>query len=109
MKNKQKDVVGDLNKFVPDFMSYTSDLLLGEVWNRPGLSQRDRSLITVAALVTSHSVNQMPHHFERALANGITLDELKEIFLHLAFYAGWPAAFSAIGVAMNTIEPQENS
>jgi 4-carboxymuconolactone decarboxylase len=66
---------------------------------RPGLSKRDRSLVTVASLVTSSSTEQLVGHLRRAKDNGLTVDELKEALIHLAFYAGWPKAMSAVQVA----------
>jgi 4-carboxymuconolactone decarboxylase len=73
--------------------------LFGDVWERPGLSKRDRSLVTVASLVTSSSTEQLVAHRRRAKDNGLTEDELKETLIHLAFYAGWPKAMSAVQVA----------
>jgi 4-carboxymuconolactone decarboxylase len=66
---------------------------------RPGLSKRDRSLVTVASLVTSSSTEQLVGHLRRAKDNGLTVDELNEALIHLAFYAGWPKAMSAVQVA----------
>jgi 4-carboxymuconolactone decarboxylase len=70
--------------------------LFGDIWERPGLSKRDRSLITVAALVALYRTEQLPGHLRRALDNGLTNDELIEAITHLAFYAGWPSAMTAI-------------
>jgi 4-carboxymuconolactone decarboxylase len=68
------------------------------VWERTELSKRDRSLITVAALVAGNYVRQLPSHMQRALQNGVTEEELKEVVTHLAFYAGWPCAVTAADV-----------
>jgi 4-carboxymuconolactone decarboxylase len=76
----------------------TDDVLFADVWARPGLSPRDRSLITVAALVALGRDAQLSGHLRRALDNGLTRDQLAEAITHLAFYAGWPAAMSAVGV-----------
>jgi len=73
-------------------------VLFGEVWERPGLSKRDRSLITVAALVAGYRHNELPGHTRRALANGVTREELAELVTHLAFYGGWPVANSAVPI-----------
>ena len=74
-----------------------SDLVLfGDVWERPELSKRDRSLITCAALVALGKTEQMNFHFPRAVENGVTREELIELITHLAFYAGWPSAMSAV-------------
>ena len=74
----------------------TDDVLFAQVWEGPELSKRDRSLITVAALIALYRQEQLPGHLSRALANGVTRAELIESITHLAFYAGWPAAHSAI-------------
>jgi 4-carboxymuconolactone decarboxylase len=83
----------------PALGDYTDRVLFGEVWERAGLSKRDRSLITVATLVALYRTNELPFHLKRALENGVTKDELVELITHLAFYAGWPAANTAITIA----------
>src|SRR6188768_3968210 len=88
-----QQLIGD---FAPKLVELTDDVLFGDVWERPGLSKRDRSLITVAALVALNRAEQLPGHLRRAIDNGVTEDELIEAITHLAFYAGWPVAMSAI-------------
>ena len=83
---------------VPKLAEISDKLIYGDVWERPELSKRDRSLITVAALVALGRDAQLPGHLRRAMDNGLTRDELAEAITHLAFYAGWPAAMSAVGV-----------
>ena len=83
----------------PALAGYTDSVLFGDVWKRPGLSPRDRSLVTVASLVALYRTNELPFHLARALENGVTKDELIELITHLAFYAGWPAASTAIAIA----------
>jgi 4-carboxymuconolactone decarboxylase len=83
---------------------YTKEVLFGDVWERPRLSKRDRSLITVATLVALYRINELPFHLRRALENGVTRDEFVELITHLAFYAGWPRASSAIGIARRAFE-----
>ena len=83
----------------PALGEYTDKVLFGDVWKRPGLSPRDRSLITVASLVALYRTNELPFHLRRALENGVTKDELIELVTHLAFYAGWPAANTAVTIA----------
>ena len=83
----------------PALGDYTDNVLFGDVWKRPGLSPRDRSLITVASLVALYRTNELPFHLKRALENGVTKDELIELITHLAFYAGWPTANSAVAIA----------
>ena len=83
----------------PALGEYTDNVLFGEVWERPGLSKRDRSLITVATLIALYRTNELPFHIKRALENGVTREELAEVITHLAFYAGWPTAATAVGIA----------
>jgi 4-carboxymuconolactone decarboxylase len=83
----------------PALGDYTDKVLFGDVWERPGLSKRDRSLITVATLVALYRTNELPFHLKRALENGVAKDELIELITHLAFYAGWPAANTAVAIA----------
>lgn len=82
--------------YAPEFVALTDDVMYGDVWERPGLSARDRSLITVASLLSLVRTDQLGHHLERALHNGVTEQELVEAITHLAFYAGWPAAVTAM-------------
>jgi 4-carboxymuconolactone decarboxylase len=83
----------------PKFGELTDNVLFGDVWARPGLSPRDRNLITVAALIAMNRPDQLRSHLARARDNGVTQDELVETITHLAFYAGWPSAVTAVGVA----------
>lgn len=83
----------------PALADYTDQVLFGDVWKRPGLSPRDRSLITVASLIALYRTNELPGHLKRAIANGVTRAEIIETVVHLAFYAGWPAANTAVGLA----------
>jgi 4-carboxymuconolactone decarboxylase len=88
----------------PALAGYTDDVLFGDVWKRPGLSPRDRSLVTVATLIALYRTNELPFHLKFALQNGVTRDELVEMITHLAFYAGWPAASTAVGIARKVFE-----
>jgi 4-carboxymuconolactone decarboxylase len=83
----------------PKLIDATEKVLFGDIWERPGLSKRDRSLVTVTALVATYRPEQLPGHIRRALVNGVTKEEIIEIITHLAFYAGWPAAMSAAAIA----------
>ncbi len=89
-------IMGDV---APKLAELTDRVLFGDVWQRPGLSQRDRSLITVAALIAMNRPEQLRSHMARARANGVTREEIAEIITHLAFYTGWPNAITAVGVA----------
>lgn len=90
--------------FMPKMVSLTDDVLFGDVWARPELSPRDRSLVTVAALTAGGGIDRLGGHVRRARDHGVTETELKEVFLHLAFYAGWPRAMSAIDVAKQVLK-----
>jgi 4-carboxymuconolactone decarboxylase len=82
----------------------TDDVLYGDVWQRPQLSKRDRSLVTVAALIALNRPEQLRSHLIRARENGVTQQELIETITHLAFYCGWPNAVNAIKVAKEVFE-----
>jgi 4-carboxymuconolactone decarboxylase len=88
----------------PALGEYTDGVLFGDVWERRQLSKRDRSLITVASLITGYRLNELPFHLKFALQNGVTKDELVETITHLAFYAGWPCAATAVGIARKAFE-----
>lgn len=93
-----------LAAFAPKLAELTEQTLFGDMWERPQLSKRDRSLITCTALVALGKTEQMGFHFPRAIENGVTQEELVEMITHLAFYAGWPSAFSAMGRAREIFE-----
>ena len=82
----------------PGLDQFTTDTLFHDLWLRPGLAPRDRSLVTVSALITAGHVAQLPYHLHRAMDNGLTRAQASEVVAHLAFYAGWPNAFSAVPV-----------
>ena len=89
---------------VPGVVQYTTDILFRDLWLRPDLAPRDRSLVTVSALIASGQVPQIPYHLNRAMDNGLTQSQAAEVITHLAFYAGWPNAFSALPVAKDVLE-----
>jgi len=93
--------------FAPKLMELNEQVLFGDIWERPGLSKRDRSLITVATLVALYRINELPFHIARARENGISKDELVELLTHLAFYAGWPSAMTAVNIAMELLAESE--
>lgn len=99
MANEPKPARGPYADVAPRLDEITQQVLFGDVWERPGLSKRDRSLITVATLVAGYRTNELSFHLKRALENGVTKDELVELITHLAFYAGWPAASTAVVIA----------
>lgn len=106
MSNGKKPpaTIAQVKDIVPKLAELTERVVFGEVWSRPGLSQRDRSLITVAALIALARDDQLKGHIWRAMDNGVTKEELSEIFTHLAFYAGWPNGISAAKVAKAVYE-----
>lgn len=91
-----QNMFGDI---APKLADLTDNVLFGDVWERPQLSKRDRSLVTVSALIAMNRPDQLRSHLQRARANGLTEAELVEAITHLAFYSGWPNAVSAIAVA----------
>ena len=96
-----RDVV---RKVAPKLIEMTEKVVYGDVWERPGLSKRDRSLITVASLIAMNRADQLKGHLERALGNGVTKDEIGEVITHLARYAGWPTAMTAGRIASQVFE-----
>lgn len=100
-----RSVVSQLyGDFAPKLAELTDDVLFGDVWQRPGLSLRDRSLATVSALIALNRTEQLPFHLRRGLDNGLSKEELIELITHLAFYCGWPPAMSALRVAKEEFE-----
>ncbi len=95
-QSRAQQLMGDI---APKLAELTDDVLFGDVWERPGLAKRDRSLITVAALIALNRPDQLRSHIARARSNGVTEPEIVEAITQLAFYAGWPNAITAVGVA----------
>jgi len=96
----------EVRPVVPKLIELTEKVLYGDVWERPGLSKRDRSLI-VAALVALYRSDQLKGHLERALANGVAREEIGELITHLALYSGWPTAMTAARIAKGVFETQK--
>ncbi|HHY54826.1 MAG TPA: carboxymuconolactone decarboxylase family protein, partial [Chloroflexi bacterium] len=94
--SRAQQLVGD---FAPKLAELTDEVLFGDVWARTELAPRDRSLVTVAALIANGNTEQLAGHLSRAKENGVSESELAEVIIHLAFYAGWPRAMSAVRVA----------
>src|SRR5438132_3660958 len=92
----------DMRTVAPALEAYTQGRLLGDVWKRPGLAPRDRSIVTLAALIARNQTIEMSYHLNLALDNGVEPREISEIITHLAFYAGWGNAMSAVAVARDT-------
>jgi 4-carboxymuconolactone decarboxylase len=88
----------------PRLTEISDAVLFDDVWQRPGLSPRDRSLITVASLMALYRQNELPFHLKKALENGVTRDEIIEMITHLAFYSGWPTASTALSVVRHVFD-----
>jgi 4-carboxymuconolactone decarboxylase len=102
--NRATYVGQQFGKIAPGLVQYTTDPLFRDVWLRPDLAPRDRSLVTISALIAAGQVAQLSVHLNKALDNGLTQSEAGEVITHLAFYAGWPNAFSALTVAKDVFE-----
>jgi 4-carboxymuconolactone decarboxylase len=101
---RASNVEQNFGQVAPGVVQYTTDLLFCNLWLRPSLAPRDRSLVTVSALITSGQVAQVTYHLNRAMDNGLTKEQASEVLTHLAFYAGWPNVFSAIPVVKQVFE-----
>ena len=101
---KPRPSQGSIGDFAPKLAELTDEVLYGDVWERPQLSKRDRSLVTVAALIALNRPEQLRSHLIKARENGVTQDELIETITHLAFYCGWPNAVNAIGIAKEVFD-----
>jgi len=107
MNEKRSVLPGALGTFAPKLVELTDDVLFGDVWAREPLGRRERSLITVAALVALNRPEQLRFHLGLAIRNGLTQEELVEALTHLAFYAGWPLAINALLTAQELFTPAE--
>lgn len=102
--SRAQQLMGDIT---PKLAELTDDVLFGDVYERPGLNQRDRSIITVSALLALNRKDQLKSHMGRALDNGVTQEELAELVTQLAFYAGWPCAIDGATILRSVIEERE--
>ncbi|MGH8057913.1 MAG: carboxymuconolactone decarboxylase family protein [Candidatus Entotheonellia bacterium] len=93
-----------MQEIAPHLAELSANVLFGDVWERPGLSKRDRSLITVAMLTALYRSGQLSGHIRRALDNGVTQEEIGEVITHVAFYAGWPTAANAVQIAKQVFD-----
>jgi 4-carboxymuconolactone decarboxylase len=100
-------VSNNVGQISPDLVQNTTDLLFRDLWLRPALAPRDRSLVTVSALIASGQVAQIAYHLNRAMDNGLTQLEASELVTHIAFYAGWPNAFSALPAVKEVFEKRQ--
>ncbi len=104
--SRAQQLMGDID---PKLAQLTDEVLFGDVWERPGLAKRDRSLITVAALIALNRPEQLRSHMQLARTNGVTESEIVEAITQLAFYSGWPNAISAVGVAREVFHPKSEA
>jgi len=102
-KQRAQAVAENFGEIAPGVVQYTADVLFRDLWLRPGLAPRDRSLVTVSALIANGQTAQIPYHLNRAMDNGLTKEEASEVLTQLAFYAGWPNVFSAMPVFKEVI------
>lgn len=100
-KTPAQRLMGDI---APKLADLTDSVLFGDVWERPQLSKRDRSLVTIGALIALNRPDQLRPHIIRARENGVTQQEVIETITHLAFYAGWPNAVTAVSVAKEVFQ-----
>lgn len=108
-KQRSTQVADNFGAVSPGLVQATTDVLFRDLWLRPALAPRDRSLVTVSALIANGQTAQIPFHLNRAMDNGLTKTEAAEVLHHVAFYAGWPCAMSALPVAKDVLEKRENS
>ncbi len=102
--SNEEKVIDDFKAVAPEFAELTQDLLFGDIWKRPGLSQRDKSLITVTCLIALNRIEQVEFHLKKAFENGLTKEELVAAITHIAFYAGWPTAASGFSHLKKVID-----
>jgi 4-carboxymuconolactone decarboxylase len=102
--SRATNVEKQFGNVAPGIVQYTTDVLFRDLWLRPDLAPRDRSLVTISALIANGQVAQIPYHLNRAMDNGLTKVQAAEVVTHLAFYAGWPNAFSALPVVKDVFE-----
>lgn len=98
----------EISALAPEFIKLTKDLLFGDIWKRPELSQRDKSLITISALAALNRIEQIEFHLGFGLDNGLTEQEIVAALTQVAFYAGWPAAMSGLTHFKKVLEQEES-
>jgi 4-carboxymuconolactone decarboxylase len=104
MANRPASARDAVRGVVPKMIEVTEQVIYGDVWERPGLSKRNRSLIVIASLISTYRPEQLRGHLARALDNGVTTDEIAEVITHLAFYSGWPSSMTAARIAKEVFE-----
>jgi 4-carboxymuconolactone decarboxylase len=104
MKEEPTNARKSFGDIAPHLAEITDKVLFGDIWEDPTLSPRDRSLVTIASLISLYRMNETPFHLKRALENGVTREEIIGVITHLAFYSGWPPALTALGIARKVFE-----
>src|SRR4051812_38629432 len=104
MANEKTPMRAPWGDIAPRLTEISDTVLFDDVWQRPELSPRDRSLVTVASLIALYRSNELPFHLKRALENGVTREEIVEVITHLAFYSGWPTASTALSIARRVFD-----
>ena len=103
MPDGKQPLTETVRPVIPDLIDMTNDVLFDQIWKRPGLNPRDRSLVTLSILIATGQWEPMPEHLEIARKNGLSDEEISELITHAAFYAGWPSAMSAAHIALQTL------
>jgi 4-carboxymuconolactone decarboxylase len=104
MANEKTPMRAPWSDIAPRLTEISDTVLFDDVWQRPELSPRDRSLVTVASLIALYRSNELPFHLKGALENGVTREEIVEVITHLAFYSGWPTASTALSIARRVFD-----
>ena len=104
MKEEPTNARNNFGDIAPHLAELTDKVLFGDVWENSALSPRDRSLVTITCLISLYRINEMPFHLKKAVENGLTRDEIVGAITHLAFYAGWPPAMTALPIARKVFE-----
>lgn len=107
MKEEPTNARQSFGDMAPHLAEITDKVLFGDVWEQAALSPRDRSLVTITSLISLYRTNEMPFHFKKALDNGLTREEIIGTITHLAFYAGWPPAMTALQIARKVFDEAE--
>ena len=109
MKQEPTNARKSFGDIAPHLAEVTDKVLFGDVWERTELSPRDRSLVTITSLISLYRTNEMPFHLKKALDNGLTREEIIATITHLAFYAGWPPAMTALQIARKVFDEADPS
>ena len=104
MKEEPTNARNNFGDIAPHLAELTDKVLFGDVWENSAVSPRDRSLVTITCLISLYRINEMPFHLKKAVENGLTRDEIVGAITHLAFYAGWPPAMTALPIARKVFE-----